>query len=131
MGVYLQAAAAVLLALILILTLNKQSKDISTLLSLAVCVMVAALAASFLEPVIAFLQQLQVLGQLDSGMLEILLKVVGIGFLGQLAAMVCEDAGNSAMGKALQILTSAVILWLAIPLLQNLMDLVGQILGEV
>lgn len=131
MDLFLQAAAAVLLALILILTLNKQSKELSTLLSLAVCVMVALIAISFLRPVIDFLHQLETLSQLDNGMLEILLKVVGIGLLGQLSTLICEDSGNSAMGKALQVLTSAVILWLAVPLLQELVLLVKEILGEV
>lgn len=131
MDLFLQAAAAVLLALILILTLNKQSKELSVLLSLAVCVMVALIAISFLKPVIDFLHQLETLSQLDNGMLEILLKVVGIGLLGQLSTLICEDSGNSAMGKALQVLTSAVILWLAVPLLQELVALVKEILGEV
>lgn len=131
MDLFLQASAAVLLALILILTLNKQSKELSTLLSLAVCVMVALIAISFLRPVIDFLHQLETLSQLDNGMLEILLKVVGIGLLGQLSTLICEDSGNSAMGKALQVLTSAVILWLAVPLLQELVLLVKEILGEV
>lgn len=131
MNLFLQTAAAVLLAVILILTLNKQSKELSVLLSLAVCVMVALIAISFLESVVDFLHQLETLSQLDNGMVEILLKVVGIGLLGQLSTLICEDSGNSAMGKALQILTSGVILWLAIPLLQELIELVKEILGEV
>lgn len=131
MNLFLQTAAAVLLAVILILTLNKQSKELSVLLSLAVCVMVALIAISFLESVVEFLHQLETLSQLDNGMVEILLKVVGIGLLGQLSTLICEDSGNSAMGKALQILTSGVILWLAIPLLQELIELVKEILGEV
>lgn len=131
MNTYFQAASAVLLALILILTLNKQNKETATMLSIAVCVMVAALAVSFLEPVIAFLEELRLLGELDEGILVIMLKVVGIGFIGQMATMVCDDAGNGALGKVMQLLTAAVILWLAIPVLQGLVDLVQEILEGV
>lgn len=131
MNTYFQAASAVLLALILILTLNKQNKETATMLSIAVCIMVAVLAVSFLEPVIAFLEELRLLGELDEGILVIMLKVVGIGFIGQMATMVCDDAGNGALGKVMQLLTAAVILWLAIPVLQGLIDLVQEILEGV
>lgn len=131
MNTYFQAASAVLLALILILTLNKQNKETATMLSIAVCIMVAVLAVSFLEPVIAFLEELCLLGELDEGILVIMLKVVGIGFIGQMATMVCDDAGNGALGKVMQLLTAAVILWLAIPVLQGLIDLVQEILEGV
>ena len=131
MNTYFQAASAALLALILILTLNKQNKETATMLSIAVCIMVAVLAVSFLEPVIAFLEELRLLGELDEGILVIMLKVVGIGFIGQMATMVCDDAGNGALGKVMQLLTAAVILWLAIPVLQGLIDLVQEILEGV
>ena len=47
------------------------------------------------------------------------------------AALVCTDAGNGSLGKSLQFLASAVIIYLSIPVLNGLMDLLQQILGEV
>lgn len=131
MASYWQGAAAVLLAVILMLALGKQGKEIGLLLTLAVCCMVGALAVSYLQPVVEFIQRLQSIGQLDSGMLEILLKVVGIGIVGEIASLICGDSGNAALGKALQMLSAAVILWLSLPLLTQLLELVQQILGEV
>ena len=85
----------------------------------------------FLEPVIALIEQLQKQAGLDSDMLKILLKVTGIALLSQLASLICSDAGNAGMGKAVQFLSSAVILWLAVPLFTQLLQLVTNILGEV
>jgi hypothetical protein len=48
-----------------------------------------------------------------------------------LAGLICTDAGNGALGKALQLLTGAVILWLSIPLIQALIELLSEMLGEV
>lgn len=126
-----QGAAAVLLAVILCLALGKQGKEAGLLLTLAVCCMVGVLALSYLRPVIELIDELQAVGQLDSGMLEIILKAVGIGLIGEIASLICSDAGNAALGKSLQLLSSAVILWLSIPLLTQLLELVQQILGEV
>lgn len=121
----------VLLSVILCLALGKQGKEMGLLLTLAVCAIVGTLAIGYMRPVIEFVQQLRAIGQLDIGMLEILLKVVGIGIIGEIVSMVCSDAGNAALGKSLQLLSTAVILWLSLPLLTQLLELMQQILGGI
>ena len=128
---FFQAAAAVLLSVILILAIRGQGKDLGLLLSLFICCSVGCIAMAYLKPVIAFVQQLRSVGNLDSEMLAVLLKVVGTAMIGEIAALVCVDAGNTAMGKALQILTVATILWLSLPMFTALLDLVETILGNV
>lgn len=129
MTLFLQACAAVLLALILILAQGKQGKDMGMLLALAVCCMVSLIAMRYLEPVIDFLGELEALGNLSGSIVQILLKAAGIGIISEIAALVCSDAGNSSLGKTIQLLGTAVILWLSIPLFTMLMELLQQILG--
>lgn len=131
MELYWKGIGAVLLTVVLALALSKQGKETGLLLTITVCCMVAGLAMSFLSPVIDFVRQLQSLGQLDNEMLEILLKVVGVGLIGEIGCLVCTDGGNGALGKTLQLLTSTVILWLSLPLLTGLLELIQEILGEV
>lgn len=126
-----QGAAAVLLAVVLLLALGKQGKEAGLLLSIAVCCMLGGLALSYLEPVVALVQRLQDMTELDSEMLQILLKAVGIGLIGEIASLICADAGNAALGKALQFLSAAVILWLSLPLVNALLELLQEMLGEV
>lgn len=129
MGAFFQAAAAVLVASVLGLCIAKQGKEMASLLTIAVCAMVTLAAVTFLRPVLDFLKELEALGDLNDEMVQILFKVVGIGLVSEIASMICADAGNASMGKALQILGSAVILWLSIPVFRALLDLIGQILG--
>lgn len=129
MGTFFQAAALVLVASVLGLILSKQGKEMTTMLTIGVCCMVILGAISFLKPVLDFLRQLESLGNLNSQMVQILFKVVGIGLVSEIAAMICSDAGNASMGKSLQILGSAVILWLSIPVFQTLLELIRQIIG--
>lgn len=131
MDVFIKAAAGVLIALVLYLVLAKQGKDFSLLLTVAVCSMVTVAAVNYLKPVIGFFDKLQTLGQLDSEMLGIILKAVGIGLLGEVTGLICADAGNAALGKTLQILASAVILWMSVPLFTSLIELVEEILVSV
>ena len=50
---------------------------------------------------------------------------------GGLAGLLCADAGESALGKALQILSNAAILWLSLPLFRQIIGLIGEVLAEI
>jgi stage III sporulation protein AD len=90
--------------------------------------MVGVIAFSYLQPVVSFLQTLQEKTGIDNAFFQILIKAVGIALLGETASLICSDAGNSSLGKILQFLSSAVILWLSLPLLEKLLDLVDGVL---
>lgn len=131
MDILIKATAGVLIAVVLTLTLAKQGKDISLLLTIAVCCMVASAAITYLQPVVDFLKRLQSIGQLDSETLAILMKAVGIGLLAEITGLICADAGNASLGKVLQMLATAAILWMSIPLLNELIELIDNILGAI
>ena len=131
MDVYLKAIAGVLIAVILGVCVSKYNKDISLLLSITVCSMVAFVAASFLQPITEFIKSLQSLGNLNLEIVGIILKAVGVGILSEVTCMICADSGNNALAKVIQLLSSIVILWLMLPLLTMLLSLTEEILGEL
>lgn len=131
MGEYIRWTAVVLMGLVLSLVVGKQSKDMSLLLTLAVCVLVCLGVMEFLEPVKDLLSDLRRLGGLDSEAVSILLKSAGIGFLAELAGNLCADAGEGALGKMLQILSNAAILWLSIPLIRQILSLIEEVLAGI
>lgn len=128
---FIQAVALVLVAVIVTLVVGRHSRDIGLVLSLAVCVLVLLAGAAFLEPIIEFLQEIQTLGNIDREFLAILLKAAGIGLLAELAGLICTDAGENAMGKAVQMLANAAILWISMPLLRKLLALLEEVLGQI
>ena len=128
---FFQAAAAVLIAVIIGLVLSKQGRDWTIILTALVSCMVLSVTAAYLEPILDFVGQLKAVSNLDGDILVIILKAVGIGLVAEIAALICQDAGNAALGKGIQILASVVILWLALPLMQGLLELVQKIMGGV
>ena len=128
MDIFIKSAAGTLVALIMYLILAKQGKDISVLLVVAVCCMLATAAMQYMEPVITFLNRLQQVSNLDSAILQIILRAVGIGVLAEITSLVCTDAGNAALGKTLQFLAVGLVLWLSLPLFTELIDLIEEIL---
>ena len=131
MDIFLKVTAGILITAILSLVLSRNGTDMGLLLTICVCSMVIFAAFSYLEPVFAFAQRLIQIGQLSSELLNILLKVVGIGLISQIAGLICTDAGNQSLGKALQIVTTAVILCISIPLLEEILSLLETVLGEI
>ena len=129
MDLFLKATSAALVTVVLSLALGKQGRETATLLTVLVCTMIMTLAIRYLEPVWEFLDKLEAMGSLNSELMGTLFKVVGIGLLAEIAATVCADAGSTSLGKTLQLLSSAVILWLCIPIFTALMDLIQGILG--
>ena len=85
----------------------------------------------YLQPVLKFLETLELLGKLDSDMVTTLLKVTGIGMITEISNLVCKDAGNESMGKSMQLLGSAAILYLSVPLFAALLELLQKILGAL
>ena len=128
---FLQISGAVLLAVILVLALKSYCKEIGTILAITVCCLTGLTALRYLQPVLEFLKKLEDLGGLDEVMIEILLKSTGIGIITEIANLVCKDAGNESMGKSMQVLGTAVILYLSLPLFQTLIELLQKILGEL
>lgn len=128
---FLQVIAGALITVVLGLSLNRQGKDITLLLGAAVCCMILTVAMVYLEPIVEFIQSLQQLGDLDDSMMSILFKAVGIGLIAEIASLICADSGNGALGKAIHILASAAVLWLSIPMMRSLLELIQKIVGEI
>lgn len=128
MDLFIKTIACIFFAIVLFVTLNKQTKDMAMLLSVGVCCMVGIIAFRYFQPIVTFLNTLQERTGIDRAFFQILLKTVGIALLGETSSHICTDAGNSSMGKMLQFLTSAVILWLSLPLFEKLLELVDGVL---
>lgn len=131
MDLFWKTVGAALLSAILTLVLERQNRDYSLLVTVAASAMISIAAAKLLEPVLDFLGQLEALGELSSDLLLSLIKVFGIGMTGEIAASVCNDAGNTSLGKGLRFLANAAILYLSVPVFSSLTDLFLQILGDV
>lgn len=131
MTAYLQTVAGALVAVILCCVVSRQGKDLSLLMALAACAMVLTAAFGYLEPVVAFIRTLKETARMDEGLFQTVLKAVGIGLISQIAGLICTDSGSASVGKAVELLGAAVILWLSLPLMTALLELVQQMVGNL
>lgn len=131
MSIYLRLIGGILIAAILTMVLMKQEKDIALLLSLAVCAITMISLSVYLEEILALVWELSDNGGLEGSWIRMILKIVGIGLLSQVSSSICTDAGNRSLGQTIQIVTNIVILWLCLPLLEQLLTLLRTVLEEL
>lgn len=131
MDTFIKAVAGILIAVLLSICLSKQSKDFSLLLTVVVCCCIAGAALYYLEQIIVFIETVNSVAKLDDNAFRILFKAVGVGILGEIVSQICEDSGNTSMGRMLKVLTTTTILWLSLPLFTALLELIEGILMNI
>lgn len=128
---YWKRISLAVIGIILWIVLDKREKDISMLLSMAVCSAIVFAALEYVRPVLDLIRQLTQLGNLQDGTARILLKAVGIGMVTELVYMLCKDAGNDAMGCAVRFLGSSSVLYVTIPAFQAFLSMIQEILRVI
>ena len=128
MDIFLKCIAGILIASILSTILSSNRKEFSELLAVLVCALNGITALNYLSHILSFLKKIEMTSNLNGGFVAILLKTVGISIVSDIAIMICNDSGNTALGKILNVLTTAVTLWVCMPLFTELLDLMDNIL---
>jgi len=128
---YFKIIAGVFVCLVLCVALGKQNKDMAFVLTFITCTMILTAALTYIRPIIDYFEELRILGKLDAEILSVILKSLGIGILGEITSSVCSDSGNGALGKAVVMLTSGLMIWLTIPMFKNLLEMIEDMLMRI
>ena len=128
MNIYLRAIGIAIVGVLLCLILSKNAKDYGIVIVLILCCVISGVALSFIEPILELLDDLAQLSNGSSAWMSILLKTIGVSVIGEITSLICADSGHAAVGKILQFLTTVTILWLSLPLVRELLDLIASIL---
>lgn len=128
MELFLKAISGVFVAIAMCLVISKHSKEGVILISVAMCCMIASVAMTYLQPAISFFSRMEQNGNLDPEIMQILFKATGVAILSEISSLICIDAGNGTLGKTIQLLATAAILWLSLPLFSKLLSLIENIL---
>ena len=115
----------------LCMILRSQLGPISLILSLTACVGVFLISIRFFSTILDLLDRLQELSGLADGITTPVLKVTGIGILSQITASICEDSGETALGKAVELGCSIMAIYVSVPLIYSVLDLLERLLGGV
>lgn len=107
----------------------KQAKpEYAELIILGVGITILSLAAGKIMYLFDAVAKIRKQLPMDSSYLTVLIKMVGITYIGQFSAAICKDAGYQTIGAQIELFCKLSIMVLSIPILQALLDTIQELL---
>jgi stage III sporulation protein AD len=113
-----------LLTTFAVLVLKPTKPEIAALVSIAGGILVLLMFVESLSGVIQNITAIVTRTGIKSEVFAALLKIIGIGYLTEFAAGICNDAGNGSMAQKVLLAGKVIILVLALPIINNLIEIV-------
>jgi stage III sporulation protein AD len=110
-------------AVIMIIVIKEQNKEIALILTIAACVGLMIYSMSQLSGIIDMLDNLVSASGINKEFLEIILKVTAISYIIEFGKNVCIDAGQSAIATKLEMSGKVIIVALSVPLIASLVNI--------
>ena len=92
-----------LAGVMLALMLRQQKSEYALYISLAAAVLILVFSAGRLAAVMETIQKIEAYIRIDSAMVKILVKMIGITYVAEFATGICRDAGFGALGNQIEI----------------------------
>ena len=115
-GIALTLAVAVVI-------LRQTKPELAPILLMAGGVLLSFYIVDMLEDVFGVFSKILETTHIDSALFVTLLKIVGIAYLTEFSASICNDSGNSSIAQKLQLAGKLTIFVLSIPIITKLVDL--------
>ncbi|QEH68914.1 stage III sporulation protein AD [Cellulosilyticum sp. WCF-2] len=104
------------------------SKMYGNLIRIAAVTILMIFIVSQLDSVFMVVRDLANKMNMDNTYLNIVLKVVGIAYLAEFGAQLCEDAGEKAIGSKVQLAGKVMIFVIASPVILALIELITDLI---
>ena len=114
--------ALLVVAVMLALSLKSRSPEISSLVSVAICIVVIGLCITRISAIIDLVHRLTEYISIDSTYIMILLKLIGIAYLCEFACGISKDAGYSAIASHIELLGKLTMLMVSVPVLLKVIE---------
>ena len=126
METILKCAGIAVAGAVLSLIVRKQSGEFGALVGLLAVVLVTLLALEFMQPVLAFAEDLRDTAKLGEGVVAPVMKTLAIGFVTETGKNLCEDAGEKTLGSVLQLAGGLGAFYVLLPRRGSVLDLLEE-----
>lgn len=99
--------------------------EYSLYLSLAGCILIFYFVLGKMQQVIELMEKIGTSLPIESGYLEILIKIIGITYITEFSADLCKDAGYSALASQIAIAGKLSVLGISMPVITALLEMVS------
>lgn len=125
---FIKIICGVMVGVLLVIKLKGSGSPMGTYLSIALSVFVLFYVLDRMTYVVNFFDQVMDDIGLESGYLEILIKIVGISYLCEFTANICREAGCVAVAGQVEISGKLTMMVLSMPILFAIVDTITGVL---
>ncbi len=120
--------SGVILGVLLIIKLRGEGSCVGTYLSIALSLFVVFYCLDKMSYVIDFFRSVTSKIGIESGYLEILLKIVGISYLCEFTSNICKETGCQAVAGQVEISGKLTMMVISMPILVAIVDTITEVL---
>lgn len=117
-----------LIGLVIIIIVKQYRPEFAIYISLVAGVLIIFFVMDKLVNVLELIRSVADKSAINSSFISLLLKITGIAFLAEFAVSVCKDAGEGAIASKIEIGSKVIIIFLSIPVISNLLEMILKIL---
>lgn len=128
MEIFKIAAIGLLTALTAALVRDSRS-DVAFAVVVAGGAIMLTMLVDYFTGIFAFFDELVNKTGVDRGVIKTLFKIVGIGYVAELAAGICEESGAKSVGDKIVLGGKLIIFTLTVPILRFLLDIIGSLMS--
>ena len=114
--------AVVVIGVFLALSLKNRNPEISSLISLAICLSIIWISVSRIGHIISSLESVATHINIKDTYLVILLKLIGIAYICEFASGISKDAGYSAVASQIELIGKISMLMISLPVLLQVVE---------
>ncbi len=105
---------------------KKSDQTLGTVITLGACVYLLSLAVARLASILGTLSAIFATLEVESVYFEILLKITGIAYVGEVGTALCKEGGYHALGEQIALVAKLSILGISMPVLLRLVEVILQ-----
>ena len=111
-----------------IIIVKQYRPEFAIYISIIAGILILMLSIQKMEGIITLIQSISEKSGVNGNFLSIILKITGIAILSEFAISICKDSGESAIASKVEIGSKVIIIWMSIPIISSLLELMVNIL---
>lgn len=109
---------------IIVVILKQERPEIALIVGIAAAVSILIILVNYLTEVLGVFSSIVDKTGIDQGLFSAIIKIIGVGYLAEFSAGICEDSGNKSIGEKISFGGKIIILILSLPILTAVIDVI-------
>lgn len=117
-----QIVGLALMVTVFLLILRQEKPVMAVLLSIVFSILIFVMMMEKMGAIINVMKELTQRAGINYFFMTTILKILGVAYLGEFAAVICQDAGEQAVAKKVEFAAKIMIAVLALPIMVAILE---------